>query len=168
MATLKESLVEKLGLDAEADDDAIMAAFEAQTAEKPVPPTPPADPTTEQISAAAAKLGMAMVDKVQYDETVKAVNELRSAQAAAIRVEDERLVDEAIGDGKLAPANKANWLTLMDKDRDGIRNTLASLSKGLIPVAEMGHSRGSETEQVDNELASAYAKITGQTLGKDN
>lgn len=168
MATLNESLVEKLGLAADADDDAILAAFEAKIAEKPANPAPVAEPTTDQITSAAAKLGMTMVDKVQYDEAVAAINELRVERANALKTEDARLVDEAVSDGKIAPANKASWLDLMDKDRAGIRASLAAVPKGLIPVSEIGHGRSSETESVDNDMARAFAKITGREIGKDN
>lgn len=171
VATLKESLVEKLGLDADADDEAIVKAFEAKL--EPAEPedasdaAPVVEPSTEQITAAAAKLGLALVDKAQYEQTTAAVRELQSVRDAQVKADDERLIDDAIKAGKLAPANKSNWLALMDKDRVGIRATLAQLPAGLIPVAEMGHGMGSEEDHLDAEMASVYAKVTGTIVGKD-
>lgn len=172
VATLKESLVEKLGLDADADDEAIVKAFEAKLDEKPEPeadadPAPVVEPSTEQITAAAAKLGLALVDKAQYEQTTAAVRELQAVRDAQVKADDERLIDDAIKAGKLAPANKSNWLALMEKDRVGIRATLAQLPAGLIPVAEMGHGMGSEEDHLDAEMASVYAKVTGTVIGKD-
>jgi ATP-dependent protease ClpP protease subunit len=172
MATLTESLVEKLGLDAEADDDAILAKV-IELAERPekvddAPPAAPVEPSTEQITTAAAKLGMALVDRGQYEQTVAAVAELQAVRAAQVKADDERLLDDAIKAGKLTPANRSNWLALMDKDRIGIRATLAQLPAGLIPVAEMGHGVGSEEDHLDDQLAGAFAKITGLNVtGKD-
>ncbi|GAS92681.1 head maturation protease, ClpP-related [Mycolicibacterium brisbanense] len=165
--TLNERIVEKLGLDADADDDAIIAAFEAKVAEKPAPPAP-AEPSVDQLATAAAKIGLTVVDKAKYDETVSAVAEFHTFRASQLKAEDGQLVDAAIADGKLAPANKDHWLALMEKDRDGIRATLAQLPKGLIPVAEIGYGRDTEAAAVDNDLQFAFAKITGQEIGKGN
>jgi ATP-dependent protease ClpP protease subunit len=169
VATLNESLVEKLGLDAAADDEAILAKV-IELAERPAKadePAPPADPTPDQISTAAAKFGMTMVDKVQYESTVAAVAAMQARDAAQAKADDERIVDDAIKAGKLAPANKATWLALMDKDRVGIRANLAQIPAGLIPVAEMGHGVGSELDHLDAEMSAGYARITGKTIGKD-
>ncbi|MEU9805033.1 head maturation protease, ClpP-related [Mycobacterium sp. NPDC050853] len=167
MATLSESLVDKLGLDAGADEETILAAFEARIAEVPAGTAAP-EPTTEQITAAAAKLGVCLVDKAQYESTTAAVAQMQVERAAQAKADDERLLDSAIAVGKLTPANKSNWLALMEHDRVGIRATLAQLPAGLIPVAEMGHGVGSEEDHLDAEMAHAYAKITGHELGKGN
>lgn len=170
MATLTESLVEKLGLDAEADDDAILAKVVELTTPPEVEETPPAppviaEPTTEAITAAAAKMGLALVDREQYAKTIDAVARLEAKDAADVKATDERLLDDAIRDGKLAPANKSNWLALMDKDRVGIRATLAQLPKGLIPVAEMGHGVGSEEDHLDADLEATAARIRNYGKG---
>jgi ATP-dependent protease ClpP protease subunit len=170
VATLNESLVEKLGLDAEADDESILAEVVKLT-ERPekVDEAPPVvvEPTTEAITAAAAKMGLALVDREQYATTIAAVARLEAKDAAEVKATDERLINDAIKDGKLAPANRSNWLALMDKDRVGIRATLAQLPKGLIPVAEMGHGTGSELDHLDTEMAAGYTAITGKSIGKD-
>jgi hypothetical protein len=101
------------------------------------------------------RLGLALVDRGQYEQTVAAVRELQAVRAAQVKADDERLIDDAIKAGKLTPANKSNWLALMDKDRVGIRATLAQLPAGLIPVAEMGHGVGSEEDHLDAEMAGA-------------
>lgn len=169
VATLTESLVEKLGLDAEADDDAILAAFEAKVAENLEPDAAApvvVEPSTEQITAAAAKMGLALVDRAQYEQTTAAVAELQAVRTAQVKTDDEHLIDEAIKAGKLAPANKSNWLALMDKDRVGIRATLAQLPAGLIPVAEMGHGVGSEEDHLDADLEATASRIRNIALGK--
>lgn len=163
--TLNERIVEKLGLGADADDDAIIAAFEAKIAEKPAPAP---EPSADQLATAAAKFGLAVVDKAKYDETVSAIAKFHAFEAAQLKAEDGRLLDAAIADGKLAPANRDSWLALMEKDRDGIRATLDQLPKGLIPVREIGYGRDTEAAAVDNDLAHAFAKITGQEIGKGN
>ncbi len=168
MATLTESLVEKLGLDAEADDDAILAKVTELTEPKPEPEpiaTVVVEPSTELITAAAAKMGLALVDREQYAKTIDAVARLEAKEAAEQKATDERLIDDAIKAGKLAPANRSNWLTLMDKDRVGIRATLAQLPAGLIPVAEMGHGMGSEEDHLDADLEATAARIRNYGKG---
>lgn len=165
---LNESIAEVLGLDAEADDDAILASVTELT-KRPEQVEEPAvvEPSTEQITSAAAKLGLALVDRDQYQRTTEAVARMEARDAAQMKADDERMIDDAIKSGKLAPANKSNWLALMDKDRVGIRATLAQLPAGLIPVAEMGHGMGSEEDHFDAEMANVYAKVTGTVIGKD-
>jgi ATP-dependent protease ClpP protease subunit len=171
VATLNESLVEKLGLDAEADEDTILAKV-VELAARPekadeAPPVAPAELTPDQINTAAAKLGMTMVDRTQYETTVSAVAAMQARDAAQAKADDERIVDDAIKVGKLAPANKATWLGLMEKDRVGMRANLAQIPAGLIPVAEMGHGVGSELDHLDAEMSAGYSRITGRTIGKD-
>lgn len=167
IVALNESLVETLGLDADASEETILAKVVELSTAKPEPVTD-VEPSAEQIHAAAARLGLAMVDKTQYESTVAAVAQMQAREAAALVAEDERLVDEAIKAGKLAPVNKATWLGLMAADRPGIRAQLAAVPAGLIPVAEIGHSHiGGEHEDVDTEMAGAYAKIVGRPFGKD-
>lgn len=167
VATLTESLVEKLGLDAEADDETILAAVEAKFA-APAEPAPPAEPTGEQITAAAAKLDMVMVPKAQYAETVAAVQELQNVRAAQVAADNERFLDDAIKAGKIGPANKVALMPLMKLDPSGTRAIVEAIPANVIPVAEMGHGQGSEEDHLDVGLAHAFAQITGRDFGKEN
>lgn len=148
---LKETLAEKYGLDPELDDEAfdaaLGAAIDAQTATAPTAPepTPPAatDPaTTPELAGAVAALkaaGIVMVDKDTL-EALKAQGQQGSEAFAAIQAEaDSRMVDDAIREGKVRPADKAKWIKNLGLDRDTYKTALENLA-AVFPVQEQGHA----------------------------
>lgn len=145
MPTLKEGLVQRLGIAADADDETTLAALDEALAEQTT--DAPAEPTAEQVAAAATKHGLVSVDRAQWEATVAAAADGRAARAQQIRESDESLVSAAIGDGRIAPARKEHWLTSLAADRDGATAALASLAPGLIPVAEVGHGQSGESTE---------------------
>lgn len=154
MATLQEALVERLGIPADADEETTIAALDEALAERasetpePGTETAPAEPTAEQVAASAQRLGLTLVDRQQYEETVAAAAEGRQARQQQLRDADESLVSAAIRDGKFPPARRDHWLASLAADREGTTATIESLAKGLIPVAEVGHGQdvGNETD----------------------
>lgn len=135
MPTLKEGLVERLGIPADADDEAVLTALDQALDELTTPGEQEAAP-----AAATVDPGTVVVDRAQWESTVAAAEEGRAARAHQIREADNRLVQAAIDDGRIPPARAEHWLKALDADREGATATLNSLEKGLIPVAEIGHS----------------------------
>lgn len=161
MASLKEEIAQRLGIAADADDGVILAGLDEALAEVADDAgggdagggaAPPAEPTTQQIAAAAEKAGLVLVDSEQYKTTVAAVVELQKVEAARRREQDEQFIDTAIVQGKIAPASREHHLKLLEVDRDGHRQVLASLPEGLLPVKETGHSVGQEAVDNNDEL----------------
>lgn len=146
VASLKEQMAEKLGLDPDADEDAILEAF-TQATEKAAEAPP------EPVAASAAVTGLMQIDEGQYRELVAAAEAGRRAEARQIAEDDERVVMAAIKDGRIAPARKAHWLTSLQADREGTKQVLASLAPGLVPTTELGHSNPGPEGDIDPEMA---------------
>jgi hypothetical protein len=134
---LPDKVAEALGIDASADEDAILAKIAALT---PAPKAEAEQAAPEQVAAAAGVVqGLVQIERAQLDELKAAAAQGVEARARQIAEEDERTVMAAIGQGKIAPARREHWLNALKADRDGTKQVLASLAAGLIPVTEVGH-----------------------------
>ncbi|WP_054246391.1 phage protease [Rhodococcus opacus] len=145
------SIREALGLAEDADADAIVTAVEdlATAPEGEAEPEATASAATpSSVAAAAARLGLRVVD----DEALEA--RLSRGDAAFERLEREdreRVVDAALANGKITPARRDHWLTLMSADREGTTAILEGLPKELaVPLSEVGHGRDSEVSASTN------------------
>lgn len=168
MATLKEGLAEKLGIDADADDETVLAAIDealAERADDTATDQPPVEPTVEQATEVAAKFGLTLVNKANYDRLQADVAALNAQRAAAQLAEDVAVIDNAIKDGRIAPASRESFLNYMKADRDGARNALDSIAPNTIPVEELGHGYSNENSSIDPEMNAMFNKITGVELG---
>lgn len=158
VATLNEGLAKLLGIDADASDETILSAAAEALDERADDgqenqETPPAAPTLEQATALVTKAGLTVVEKAQYEATVAAAQAGAEARAQQLREGDERVVDAAIADGKIAPARRAHHLQALAADREGHGAVLAALAPGLIPYAEAGHSTQPVDGPVPNDLS---------------
>ncbi|AGM27374.1 hypothetical protein MABM_26250 [Mycobacteroides abscessus] len=158
VATLNEGLAKLLGIDADADDETILSAAAEALEERAddgqeSDETPTAAPTLEQATAALAKAGMTVVERAQYEATVAAAQAGAEARAQQLREGDERVVDQAIAEGKVAPARREHHLQALAADREGHTAVLAALAPGLIPLAETGHSTQPADGPVPNDLS---------------
>ncbi|MCV7230675.1 head maturation protease, ClpP-related [Mycolicibacterium komossense] len=148
VATLKEQLAEKHGLDVELDDDAFAAALEAALAteeESPADPAGEPDPVEAgELAAASAtlkKFGFAVVD-TETLEAVKAQSQRGSEAFAAIQAQaDAQMLDDAIRTGKIAPASRAKWeKNLTGAARAEYIEALKN-AEAVFPVQEQGHGQ---------------------------
>lgn len=161
VASLSESALQKLGLDAEADEAAIDAAISALADRANTPePEAPAEPTLEKALEVAAKAGLATNITTEalagLQEQARAGAEARAQQ---VREADERIVDAAIAEGKIAPARRDHHLQALAADRDGHTAVLAALQPGLVPIAEKGHG---VTADITSEDDAVYASLFGK------
>lgn len=164
---LSESALQKLGLNADADDSAIEAAINGL-------PDPgagnaaPSEPTAEQAAEVLAKLGMVAVNKASYDQTVAAVATLSAEREAAIEAENEAAITNALNTGRIDAASANTWRAEIKNNREGTLALLATLpANKAVPVDEIGHGVSREDQNLDAEMATVFASITGQTYGKD-
>jgi ATP-dependent protease ClpP protease subunit len=157
VATLSESDLQKLGLDAEADEAAIGARIDELVAG--AEQSEPVEPTLEQATAIAAKAGLATITNEALDGLKSQAQAGAEARAQQVREADERIVDSAITAGKIAPARRDHHLQALAADRDGHTAVLASLASGLIPLAEQGHGVTSEITNADD---ATYASLFGK------
>lgn len=164
---LSESALQKLGLNADADDSAIEAAINGL-------PDPgagnaaPSEPTAEQAAEVLAKLGMVAVNKASYDQTVATVATLSAERENAIAAENEAAITNALNTGRIDAASADTWRAEIKNNREGTLALLATLpANKAVPVDEIGHGVSREDQNLDAEMATVFASITGQTYGKD-
>jgi hypothetical protein len=100
------------------------------------------------------------LDPTAYDQA--ALDDLKAAAEAgrtALAVLDserrDKIVDDAVRDGRIAPAARASWRAMADKDEEGTKTLLSSLTPNTVPVAEVGVGAGNETTTEDDRLYAA-------------
>lgn len=136
------SIREALGLAEDADAAAIVTAVEDLAT------TPEGDGGNAPAAAAASAPASASV--ISIDREVLASLESRASRgdAAMARQEQEdreRIVDAALSVGKITPARRDHWLTLLSADREGTTAILDGLPKELaVPLSEVGHGQGAD------------------------
>lgn len=126
------ALREKVGVRADAEPDQVLAAVDEALAER-------AD------GAQTLPPGTTIIDEgtlQQLQTDAAAGREALTNQQAATR---EALVSAAVRDGRIPPARKEHWLSLLAAD-SGAADTLAALPKGLVPVSALGHDTIDDAE----------------------
>lgn len=159
MPTLKEGLVQKLGIPADADDETTLKALEEALAERAEPVIEPVEPTLEQATQVAAAAGLATITTEALDALKVEAAAGAQAREQQIRESCERTVDSAITEGKIAPARRDHHLAALKADREGHTTVLASLQPGLVPIVEAGHG---VTKEINNEDDATYASLFGK------
>jgi ATP-dependent Clp endopeptidase proteolytic subunit ClpP len=169
VATLSEIALQKLGLDAEADESTIEAAIDAALAEKaPEGDAAPADPTPEQVAAVAAKYGLTVLDKGAHDQLLAQARDGAAARAQQVRDQDDATIHGALNSGRITPASEDTWRKSLASNREDTVALIATLPENkALAVTELGHGVDTEASTADAELAGVYAQITGDIYGKD-
>jgi ATP-dependent protease ClpP protease subunit len=175
MGTLSESALQKLGLDADADEAAIEAAIAALPEDGDTEPPEPPELTAEDVSKAAAKLGLTVVDgakamavdKTAYDQLVVQARDGAEARAQQVREQDDATIRGALASGRITPASEAEWRKSLASNREGTKSLIATLPENkALAVDEIGHGVDSEGSPVEADKAFAFAQITGHDYGK--
>jgi hypothetical protein len=156
MPTLKDGLAQKLGIAADADDEATLQAVDdllarADSGDSAV--TPPAAPTMEQVAARAKEAGFVLVEAAQYETTVAQASQGAQAREQQLRESDERAVDFAISKGRIAPARRDHHLQALASDREGHTAVLNQIPDGVVPLASRGHSIEPSDDSVPDDLS---------------
>jgi hypothetical protein len=174
---LNEGLAELFGTEPDADDETILAAAkealdERATAEpQPEPePQPVAEPTGEQITTAAAKLGLTVVDTTVLASLQAKAEAGEAARAQQIREDDDRIIKAALNTGKITPASENTWRAELAKNRDSVAVLLETMpANKALAMTEVGHAFAAEGTELDAEMEHTLAMITGngRANGKD-
>jgi ATP-dependent protease ClpP protease subunit len=158
-------LREALGLPADSPDSEVTTALVAAQASltAPTPPaTPPAPPAVEPPPAAPKPVassvasGTMTIDVSAWQGQQERMQRLEAQAARQQRDERDKVIGQAVTDGKFAPARKEHWAKLWDADPEGTRQTIDSLAKGVVPLAELGYGVGTSDEDIDREFASLF------------
>lgn len=159
---------ERLGLSADADETAILAALDTVADDNEPDPDDdvPAEPDEDETDEDVADDNEPMPGTKVIEEDVlnalladaKAGREAREQQLAQHR---ETLVNDAVRDGRISPARKKDWLNKLATDK-GSESELASLAKGLIPVdGPQGYTGSMSDVAEDNDDALYNALFEG-------
>jgi ATP-dependent protease ClpP protease subunit len=170
VATLTESVLQKLGLDAEADESAIEAAIDEKIAaaetKSEAPPEAP-EPTVDQLPQVAAKFGLTVLDKTVHDRLVADAALGAQAHARMVAEDQEHTIRAALEGGQITPASADTWRAQLKENPAGVKALLETMPKNsAVPVAAVGYGAGREDTSVDPEMETALAKIVGQPIGK--
>ncbi|MGR6579275.1 phage protease [Rhodococcus qingshengii] len=143
------TLLEALGLAEGATADEIVTAVEEQA-------TAPTETEADSTAAASARLSAAGLVTVDSGVLASLTAQAARGEAAAARQEREdreRVVDAALSQGKITPANRAHWLTLMSADPKGTADLLAGLPAELaVPLSEVGHGQSDDVAASANSV----------------
>ena len=142
---LWKRLTEALGLPEDADAETAVAAVEDLVT------TPPADPAA--VAAAAAQAGLTTLDADTLAQLQADAERGRTLAAATKKREIAAKVDAAIAKGKITPARRQHWLTMIEAD-ETMADTLAAMPDELVvPLTEVGHNAASPHEESPVEQA---------------
>lgn len=135
-------LRDRLGVtDATADEATILAALD-ESLQETIEPTAPE--------------GTVLLDQAAFDEL--RVQAAEGAQARTVQITKDRdaIVDAAVADGRIAPANRDVWRARLDENESGTAALLATLTPSkVVPVTPVGYTGGEE----DNTEDAAYNKL---------
>jgi ATP-dependent Clp endopeptidase proteolytic subunit ClpP len=172
VATLSESALQKLGLDAEADEAAIEAAIgeladRAEKDDNDDTGQAPAEPTVDDVAKVAAKYGLTVVDKTVHDQLVADAAAGAEARAQQIREANEATVKAALADGQITPSSADTWRKSLAENRDGALALLATIPKNrAVPTGEIGHGVSRDDSPEDSEKAEVFSLVTGRNYGE--
>ncbi|MGQ9348940.1 head maturation protease, ClpP-related [Mycolicibacterium gilvum] len=168
VGTLSESALQKLGLDADADDSAIEEAINA-LAESKVTVTNNAvtEVSAEQLRDAANKFGLAVMDKTVAEQLQVDARAGAEARAQQVREANDRVIADALNAGKITPASSQKWRDELDRSPDTVKALLESMPENRLPVQELGHGVSSESAPEDKDKLDFFASVTGVEYGKD-
>jgi ATP-dependent protease ClpP protease subunit len=150
---ISEKLAERLGLPADATDDDVNAKLDELEAGKgkadeadppadaPAGDVPAETGAVEKVAAEAKKLGLAVVppEKLEQMSTDAAMG--KAAYEEMTRRRHTAVLDEAINKGKIVPAQRPHFASLLALDEHGTTKVLAEIpAETAAPMAELGHA----------------------------
>ena len=155
MSEFLAALRDRLGItDAEAKEDAILAALDEALTEQVEPEEgQPKASTPEGVTTIEVDVLEAM--RADLAEKTAALAEVQAKADAERR---DAIVAKAIKEGKVAPARRDHWLAQLNADEEGAVQVLDSLAPGTIPLNEIGHSDEPEADAEGDLYARIYRK----------
>jgi len=166
---------QELGLAEDADEATIVAAVSEALSERadapaaptagpaPTPAAPAAPAAAPAAQPSATTPGTMIIDSSAWEAQQERIKRLEAADVKRRRDERDQVVDQAVTDGKFRADRKDHWKRLWDADPEGTRQVIDGLTKGVIPVDELGHATDDDID--DDELAYLYGPPAGAPKG---
>lgn len=165
VATLKEGLAERLGIEADADDETTLKALDEALDERANDDQAPAggEPSVDKLSEVAARHGLRLVDSAKFDEVTAQAAAGQQARDEQIAKAHATVVDSAIGKGRITANRRDHFIALMKADSEGTSKLLSELpDETAVPLSELGHSTEPNTDDIKNVRESdAYKGLEG-------
>lgn len=131
------ALLEPLGLPADTTDAEVVVATAADLAAQ-VEGLDPDKPST--VAAAARQHGMDLIDHDTHEALKRDAAAGRQIAASAARAKVEAAVDDAVSKGKITPARRKHWVSLIEAD-SAMADVLAAVpNETAVPLSEIGHA----------------------------
>ncbi|MCZ7440826.1 Clp protease ClpP [Micromonospora sp. WMMC241] len=153
---------EALGLAPGASDDEVKAALgsaglvENSQPTQPAPSPSPSEPAPAPSSPRPSAAGTMVIDASAWEAQQEAIRQLQAADARRRRDERDEVVNQAVRDGKFAPARKDHWTRLWDADPEGTREVINGLQKNVIPTAALGYAGPGDDADFEMEFAGLF------------
>jgi hypothetical protein len=106
------------------------------------------------VAAQGAVIDPEMLRQLQADAAAG-----REARAAQVLSERTQFVDTAVRAGKIPPARKGHYLSLLERDDAGTRDFINKLEAGVVPLSEKGSSETDEGRE--SRLGSGHGSFPG-------
>lgn len=114
----------------------------------------PAKPST--IAASAKRAGLEVIDAdtaaaLRHDAAEgRKIAAAAAAAAAAARARVEASVGDAVTKGKITPARRKHWVSLIEAD-PGMADVLAAVpNETAVPLSEVGHSADNTDDRAES------------------
>lgn len=158
----------RLGLSAEADESAILAALETvasdnETDDTDEPEPEETDEGDEEETTAEAAPGTVTIDEGVLNNLISEAKAGREDRAKRAAIEREQLVMTAVREGRISVARKADWLNKLEKD-PGSETELSTLAKGLVPVDGPRGYTGSLGDVAEGDDEMTYKALFGEAV----
>lgn len=108
----------------------------------------PAKPST--IAASAKRAGLEVIDADTAAALRHDAAEGRKIAAAAARARVEASVGDAVTKGKITPARRKHWVSLIEAD-PGMADVLAAVpNETAVPLSKVGHSADNTDDRAES------------------
>ncbi len=164
VSTLSADVRSRLGLTDDADDTAVLAAFDALKAKAEAGPQPDPERDAAIKAATAAKAENAELRKevdLLNTRMEQVTGELASAKAERAAATKKAVLDEAQSLGKFKADERPQWDADYDEAPAAVTRMLARIAaESAVPMAPIGQTGGDETG-ADVEADKLYAAVFG-------
>ena len=124
-----------------------------------VTPEPEAEPVVAAVSGATPQV--VTLSQGQYDDLLAGATAGAAAKAALDGQRRDGIVNAALSEGRLRPADTQPWREALDRDEAGTVALLSTLPQ-VFPVAALGSAHAPQGNPNDAEWTAFEASLTGK------
>ncbi len=156
----------RLGLPDDADEAAVLAAFDERLKAKPTQPTDPTttDGETEPAPKPVDDRELVAASAKQQEQFAAAIGQIQTLSAELAAVKAEKAAEKkasffaaSVQRGAITPAERESWETRYDKAPDLVTEIIGAMADGTaVPVAAAGHTGSPDVTVSDEDLFAAF------------